>query len=157
MSGTTEHSDNYTPELRDRIEQLKSLPWREIEQAAESVDLHEKPDDETWKAQADKIAVEEFRRANKPIYAEHVEQAAAATHAAAQTISMQLEEQDAQTSAELPTKTSRLDAQVERVARMKANGLPVCDVCGEQWQSGFGGRAICPVDASDCPRLQEDD
>ncbi|MEL6853657.1 MAG: hypothetical protein AAFO83_00950 [Cyanobacteria bacterium J06607_13] len=147
-------AQNYTPELLARIEAIKQLDWREIEQAAEDVSLAEKPKDETWKAQADKIAVEEFRRASKPIY---VEQVAQVVHAETQAIAAQQEEVVDMRSPINRAQGSELPAVeplLEQVNRLKANGLPMCDTCGQQRQTGFGKRPICPASNPDCPYLQ---
>lgn len=36
----------------------------------------------------------------------------------------------------------------------KANGIPYCDRCGDQFHSGINGEPVCSESLTDCPRLK---
>jgi hypothetical protein len=150
----------YTEQLQARIDQLRALPWADIKEAAEVVDI-EKPDGTPWKDMADEIAIAEFTAQQLPIHVEDVEQpvdpqievapnqliGAVATVLAeglAQKVADELVEQLVSEGVIQNTYSTQLYNDL---------GLPVCSVCSEKHRHGPQGQPICPVSKPDCPRL----
>jgi hypothetical protein len=154
----------YTEQLQARIDQLRALPWADIKEAAEAVDI-EKPDGTPWKDMTDEIAIAEFTAQQLPIHVEDV------TEDVEQPENQQIEftsdELIEALATVLPEDLAQevADEVVERLVGEEVIqntystqlyndlGLPVCSVCSEKHRHGPQGQPICPVSKPDCPRL----